>query len=245
MNQKRQHPNDAMFEPESPETTAKLDLFEQRLKATRPAAVQLNAASLQELAQGRAVDAMVDLPPSRTASSAVMIVGSWVCGVTVGAVVMFLLMSTLAPGKTTIDKDDVVQSEQEQPKTTTGDSVNDVLPNANPNLPDESTIVTLDRTRKTNEAKLTMAFDPFVRTDSEYLNDGPTLQAGTHLRRASAAMSWPFAMITDTPETKKVNTELHPFESQSKPIRSPENGPPTSRRELMREFLGDRSEAVL
>lgn len=235
MNHKPNRPNDAMLESESPETSARLDAFEQRLKATRPQAVQLDACKLQQLAEGRAVDALVELPGDRKSRSLLSIAASWMCGVAVGAMVTFILMSRTVPASTVSDK--VVHAEQESPQLITTESGNGPEIETEAELPDDSTAVANAEPRKVDTSRLSTAFDFRNSTTSAYLANSPTLQAGMYLPRPAARFSWPFLRSVDNKTTSPNDYKPSQSKAWTESTSDDEADASFSRRALMQEFL--------
>jgi hypothetical protein len=238
MNQKRKHLSDAM--PETPEVSQRLDEIEQRLKATRPQSTQLDLVALQQAADSAAT---VEHPTARKSRGALVIAGSWMCGVAVGAIVMFVLMSLAA--RTEIANDHVVYTEPESPGAKTLGSVDDFLTETDSDLPFDAAALVNAVPRKTGVSLSATTFDPLATTDSTYATDGPTLQAGAHFKRTVSHPTWPFGLSVQQQRESVNQYELGPSEMRTKASFDWDPKSPVSRRELMQEFLQESSESVL
>ena len=139
--------------------------------------------------------------------------------------------------------------EQPVPGSTTDDSIA-TFPTDGPSNPhDDATTMDNVARRDTGSPVLTMFRDPLGRRDSTYLADAPTLRVGMHLGRNGASWMWTpergheraFEQIG---ELFRDDERTH-GETRTKSKLDTEPKSPVSRRELMREFLGESSGAIL
>ena len=254
MNQEHVFPTDPMNEPNSPEALKRLEEIERRLKRVRPRPPQLDATALERLAH----DAMADTASDRPSAAAIrreprgrgrrlwrrvaVVAGSWACGASVGAIIMFVLMSPTAPRADSTPE--TVGIEKEPPTSATrsqnmtGDAPRQV------GRRDGSFAAENVDTPEWDAAVLALISDSFGSGISAYWSDGPTLRAGMHLIN-SAKDSRSVEAVTDAARKPRGDNERRRGEMQqgSKPY--PDPAPPITREQLMRDLLGKQPGLVL
>jgi hypothetical protein len=228
MNQKNKPLTDAMSEPQSPEIVERLDQIEQRLKATRPQPPRFNAAAIQRLADVANEKTFVERPTNRKSRRVatrrrrqivgrlLVLTGSWLCGAGVGALVMFVLLSRTAPA--TDVNSEVVHIDHETLSPVAHDPI----------------AVKAAEGSVRSAPRFTMSIDPLGVTYSPFLMDGPMLHVRSYLR----------------PDAERPREDLNDVErgraetwTSVKPYEEPES--PVSRRDLMREFIGESAGPIL
>jgi hypothetical protein len=274
MNQQRPPRTDAMFETESPETQEQLDEFERRLKAARPQPAHLDMAVLQRLAASSPADPAVERPADqrsraasrrqrRMRSRVLVIAGSWACGAAAGALVMFALMNRVAPENAL--NHDAAHRESSEAGSIAHDAPAhfseqrlDQREDSSPNSSPFSERKGVPRRRESpihasrdaeavdaSAAVFTSVLDPLGNMDSNYLQDGPTLQAGTYLKQQAERSMWPFAGTIVKERSLLDDDESGRFESWTESKLPPKPEPAITPRELMREFLEKEPGTIL
>ncbi len=255
MNREHEFPNDPPYEPDSPESSARLDEVERRLKQARPRPPKLDIAALVRLAQQAAADTPVETPgaavirrrsrqlSTRRSRRVAALVGSWACGAMVGALATFALIGHTAPATDAIDE--TARHDQEGPTSVAREKSTIPEPGQRVEPPARPMIERKPDPPEFESAVLAMILDPFGGRGSAYWADGPTLRAGMHLRRHAREPLELSDRATDTAGPPRAAVQPRRAEKQGSP--RPDRDPPSppTRERLMRELLSKPSELLL
>lgn len=224
-------PIDPIYEPESAETRERLAGIERRLKRARPRPVKLDGFELERLEHATPLRSQVEISGSqrRRYRTAALLTGSWVCGMLVGAVVVFAVMRSGVSGTDST----TMMAQSEQGDTSSAKSVQ--TSETSESRSDEPN--TADELSDLDAAVLALATPG---GPSSYWRGETSLCAGMVLPRlvadpqcgpASTSVS---LERTETPE---------PFIVAPGPYRT--SSPEITREELMRDLLRESTDFLL
>ncbi len=94
MNQDNQSPIDPMNDPERTDSPERLSAIERKLRKSRPRPVEFDGFALERMALAESLRAVPGIAEGQQRyRPAALVAGSWACGVLVGALTMFLVMT--------------------------------------------------------------------------------------------------------------------------------------------------------